>query len=68
MSRLVSFVLLVIGIVLIAYGVRASESISSDISNLLTGSPTEKSIWLLTGGAVLSAVGAGGFFSRSRGV
>lgn len=66
MNTLVSLALLIAGIVLIIYGVNASESIGSDFSRLFTGSPTDKTIWLLVGGLVLAALGAGGLMRGSR--
>ena len=66
MNKLVSIILLVGGIVLIVYGINASNSIGSDFSRLFTGSPTDKSVWLLIGGVVAAAVGAGGLFRGSR--
>ncbi len=66
MNKLVSLVLLIGGIILIIYGVNASESISSDFSRLFTGNPTDKAIWLLVGGAVAAAVGAAGLLRGSR--
>jgi hypothetical protein len=60
MNKLVSLIFLIGGIILIVYGISASNSIGSDISNLFTGSPTDKSIWLLVSGVVLAAIGAGG--------
>ena len=62
MSRLflVSIALLVGGIVLIVFGVSASNSLSSDVSRFFTGSPTDKAIWLLVGGAAASVAGAVG--------
>jgi hypothetical protein len=65
MNKAVSLALLIGGIVLIIYGVNASNSIGSDFSRLFTGSPTDKAIWLLIGGLVAAAVGAGGLI-RSR--
>lgn len=52
--------MLVIGVVLIIYGISASNSFSSDVSRAFTGSPTDRTIWLLGGGAVLAVVGAYG--------
>ncbi len=66
MNRLVSLALLVGGIILIIYGVQASESISSEFSRLFTGSPTDKTLWMLIGGCVAALVGAGGVFSGSK--
>lgn len=67
MNKIVSIILLVIGVVLIIYGINASESVSSGFSRLFTGAPTDRTLWLLIGGAVMAAVGAGGLFSGRRG-
>lgn len=48
-----SLALLVAGIVLIVWGVAALESFSSDVSRFFTGAPTNKAVWLLTGGIAL---------------
>ena len=66
MNRLVSLVLLVGGIILIIYGVQASDSTASGFSRFFTGSPTDKTMWLLIGGAVATVVGAAGFFTSSK--
>ena len=60
MSKAVSLALLAGGIVLILLGVMASTSLTSDLSRFFTGSPTDKSIWMLVGGVVVSIVGAVG--------
>ena len=66
MNRPVSLVLLVIGCVLVIYGISATESFSSDVSRLFTGAPTDRAIWLLVGGAVAALVGLGGLVRGSR--
>lgn len=66
MNKIISLVLLAVGVALIVYGINASNSIGSDFSRLFTGSPTDKSIWLLIGGIVVAAIGAGGLFRGSR--
>ena len=60
MSKAVALALLAGGILLIVFGVMASTSFTSDISRFFTGSPTDKAIWMLLGGVVLSIVGAVG--------
>ncbi len=57
MNRIVGVVLVVVGVLLGIYGVRASESIASDVSRFFTGSPTDKSVWLLLGGIGCIAIG-----------
>ncbi len=66
MNKIIPIVLLVAGIALIIAGVQATDSISSDFSRFFTNSPTEKSIWLLIGGFVLAAAGAGTMMRGSR--
>lgn len=65
MNKLISLALLCGGIVLLVYGVNASESIGSDFSRIFTGSPTDKTVWLLVGGGVAAILGAGGLMSGS---
>ena len=57
MNKIVSVALLVGGVVLIVLGLQAMDSIGSDVSRFFTGSPTDKSVWMLIGGIV--AAGAG---------
>ncbi len=66
MNKTLSIALLIGGIVLIVYGISASESISSDFSRFFTGKPTEETIWLLIGGIVAIAIGAGGLLRGSK--
>lgn len=66
MNKLLSLALLVGGILLIVYGVNASNSIGSDFSRLFTGSPTDKTVWLLLAGIVLAALGAGALLRSSK--
>ena len=57
MNRIVYLALLVGGIVLMIYGINATNSFSSDFSRFFTGSPTNKAIWMLIGGVVAAVVG-----------
>ena len=66
MNKILALALLAGGVVLIIYGVNASNSIGSDFSRLFTGSPTDKSIWLLIGGIVAAAIGVGGLMRGSK--
>jgi Protein of unknown function (DUF3185) len=66
MNKLLSLGLLIAGIVLITYGVSASNSLGSDFSRFFTGSPTDKTIWLLLGGLVAAVIGTGGLLRESR--
>lgn len=66
MNKILSLALLAGGIVLIIYGFNASDSVSSSVSRLFTGNPTDKTIWLLIGGFVAAAIGAGGLMRGSK--
>jgi len=57
MNKIVSLVLLIGGVVLIIFGVQATDSFSSDVSRFFTGSPTNKAVWMLIGGIVAAIVG-----------
>lgn len=66
MNKALSLVLLIGGIILIAYGISASDSIGSSFSRLFTGSPTDQTIWLLIGGVAAAILGAAGLTSRTK--
>jgi hypothetical protein len=57
MNRLVSIALLVGGVVLLIFGINATNSFGSDVSRFFTGSPTDKAVWMLIGGLVATGVG-----------
>jgi hypothetical protein len=66
MNKGMSVALLAVGIVLIIMGVSASESFSSDVSRFFTGSPTDKTVWLLIGGIAATIVGLFGLLRGSK--
>ena len=53
MKKAIGLALLAVGLGLILFGINASDSFGSDVSRFFTGSPTNKSMWLL-----LSGIGA----------
>ena len=59
-NKTVLLAILAGGIVLVIYGVSASESFSSDVSRFFTGSPTDKAIWMMIGGVVAIVIGLAG--------
>ena len=57
MNKALGLALLAIGIVLIVFGINSSNSVGSDFSRFFTGSPTNKTVWLLIGGIASVIVG-----------
>ena len=66
MNKAISLALLAGGVLLLIFGISASKSLGSDISRFFTGSPTDKVIWMLIGGVVLSIVGLAGLLRGSK--
>lgn len=66
MNKSVSLALLVIGVLLIAFGINASNSLSSEVSELFTGSPSDRAVWFLVGGAAAAIVGLYGIARGAR--
>ena len=60
MNKAIFIALLVGGVILAIFGVNASNSFGSDVSRFFTGSPTDKSVWLLVGGVMMGIVGLAG--------
>ena len=67
MNKGLSVALLIVGILLIIWGVHSSESFNSAVSRFFTGSPTDKTIWLLIGGIVMGIVGLFGLLRGPKG-
>lgn len=59
MNRIVAVALLVGGVLLMVFGINATNSFGSDVSRFFTGSPTDKAIWMLIGGIVATVAGLG---------
>lgn len=57
MKNPLALALMAIGVLLIVFGIFSAESLGSDFSKFFTGSPSEKSIWLLIGGVGALVVG-----------
>ncbi len=64
MPKIPAIALLAVGIVLLIFGLNAADSVSSSVSNALTGSPTSKSIWLIVLGVIGVLTGGISLFYR----
>jgi len=59
MKRIIGIALLVGGVIALVYGLKAKDSIESQLTQTFTGSPSNNAKWLLMGGAVASVAGVG---------
>ncbi len=66
MRLALSIVLLVAAVVLLVYGFQAADSLSSSFSRFFSGTPTDRSIWLILGGAACAIVGLVGLARTPR--
>jgi hypothetical protein len=66
MNKAISLALLVAGIILIGYGITASNSFSSSVSRTVNGSPTNQTLWFLVGGGAAAVVGLAGVMRGSK--
>lgn len=57
-NRLVGFVLLVLGVVLLYFGWQASQSVADQVTESITGNFTDNTMWYLIGGAISLTAGA----------
>ena len=57
MNKPIALALLAGGILLLIFGISATNSFSSDVSRFFTGSPTDKAVWMMVGGAAACVAG-----------
>jgi hypothetical protein len=67
MNKTMSVALLIVGAILLFYGFQAGDSVGSDVSRAVTGTPTDKTVWFLVGGAIAGVLGLLGLFRGSSG-
>lgn len=65
MNKVLSLAFLIAGIVALIYGINASHSAASHVSNAVTGTPTDHSMWLIILGIVGIIIGGFGALRRS---
>jgi hypothetical protein len=66
MTKALSVALIVGGVMLLYFGGTSFHSLSNDVSRFFTGSPTNKTIWLIAGGVVALLAGLIGLAIPSR--
>lgn len=63
-QKLIGIVLLVVGLILLYFGLQASDSVGEQVVETFTGRFTDETMWYLIGGA--AAIVAGGFIAFVR--
>jgi Mn2+/Fe2+ NRAMP family transporter len=67
MNKALSIAILIAGIVLLVFGINEQDSLASSAKEVVTGTPTDKSMWLIVLGLIGIIVGGlNSFFGRSR--
>ena len=54
---IISLALFIGGVVVMIYGISATNAFGSEVSRFFTGSPTDKAVWMLIGGTVAAVIG-----------
>ena len=57
MMRVAGAAMVVLGVVLTAYGLNSADSLNSRVTRLFTGQPTDRAMWLLIGGILSVFIG-----------
>lgn len=58
MNKQIGFILLIVGLALLVWGVSMTDSFQSRVSRAFTGSPTDKTMTVLIAGGICTALGA----------
>lgn len=66
MNKAIALGLLAAGLALTLFGVGEMNSLTSDLSRIFTGAPTDRSIWMTAGGIALMVSGFAGFLFSAR--
>ncbi len=66
MNKPISIALVVVGVILLVLGAQASGSFTSNVSEAFTGAPSDKTIWLIVGGALCSILGVVGLIRSGQ--
>jgi hypothetical protein len=65
-NRTLGIVFLVVGVLLVAFGLNSTESVADSVSEGVTGRFTDKTMWYLLGGGALAVAGAAMTFLGGR--
>jgi hypothetical protein len=66
MKQIIGIAFLVVGIVLLCLAYNSYHSAASDVSRVVTGTSTDKTLWLVIGGIFGSLLGLGGLLTGKK--
>jgi hypothetical protein len=66
MKTIIGIALLAVGIILLCMAYDSYHSAASGVSRVVSGTSTDKTIWLLVGGIIGSLAGLGGLLFGSK--
>jgi hypothetical protein len=66
MNKPIAIALVAIGLILLIFGLSAGDSIVSDVKESVTGTPTDKSLWLIIGGVLGLILGGYGLLRAPK--
>ena len=66
MNKLVAIAILVVGVILLFLAYDSYHSAASGVSRAVTGTSTDKTVWLLVGGLIASGAGLSGTLTGSK--
>jgi hypothetical protein len=66
MKQIIGIALLVVGIVLLCMAYDSYHSAASGVSRVVTGTSTDKTVWLVVGGIAGSVLGLGGLLTPGK--
>jgi hypothetical protein len=66
MQKSISLAILVGGIMLLLFGVSELNSLTSSISRIFNGAPSDRAVWMMIGGVMMTVTGAAGLGFASR--
>ena len=66
MNKAIALALLVGGVILIVFGINESNSFGSDVNRFFNGSPTNKAVWMIAGGAAAAVAGLAMTLRKSK--
>lgn len=62
--KMISAGLLIAGILLLYFGYQEYQSLSSEVEEFFTGSPSNNAVWMLVGGAAAAIAGLVGLLKK----